>query len=100
MRLVWSARALDDRRAIYDYIEAEGPRAAVSVDECIEAAVQLLTVFPQSGRPGRAEGTRELIVTGTPYVAPYQLFDEHVQILRVLHGARIWPGTFDDNAST
>jgi toxin ParE1/3/4 len=42
------------------------------------------------GRPGRVQGTRERIITGTPYIVVYRVRHE-VEILRVLHGAMRWP---------
>lgn len=33
MRLFWTPEALDDRRAIFDYIEADNPMAALNLDE-------------------------------------------------------------------
>jgi toxin ParE1/3/4 len=39
-------------------------------------------------------GTRELVVTGTPYIVPYRVQDGEIQILRVYHGARRWPERF------
>ena len=42
-------------------------------------------------RPGRVAGTRELVITGTPYVAAYAVTAETIRILRVLHGAQRWP---------
>jgi addiction module RelE/StbE family toxin len=91
LNLRWSPRALDDRRSIYAYIEADDPRAAVMVDERIQLATLRLVEFPQSCRVGRVEGTRELVITRTPYVAPYLVEGDVVRILRVLHGARTWP---------
>ena len=91
MKLVWSARSREDRRAIYAYIEADDPRAAVTVDERIVAATRRLIDYPESGRPGRAEGTRELVVRGAPYVLPYRIDGDIVRILRVIHAARLWP---------
>ncbi|MVA82734.1 type II toxin-antitoxin system mRNA interferase toxin, RelE/StbE family [Agrobacterium vitis] len=93
MRLVWSAFALEDRDGIFTHIEADNPVAAVSVDERISAAVRRLLDFPESGRPGRITGTRELVVTGTPYIAAYAVTETTVRILRVLHGAQAWPDT-------
>jgi addiction module RelE/StbE family toxin len=60
------------------------------------AAARRLRDFPESGRPGRVAGTRELVVTGTPYVAAYQVTDTAVRILRVLHGAQQWPDDLPD----
>ena len=91
MKLVWSPYALADRREIFSYIEADDPQAAVTVDERIQKAVRRLVDFPESGRIGRVHGTRELVVPRTGYVASYQIGDGFVRILRVIHGARIWP---------
>jgi len=48
------------------------------------------------GRPGRIEGTRELVVSGTPYIAAYRIVGDTVRVLRVLHGAQQWPETLPD----
>lgn len=91
MRLAWSRYALTDRDAIFSYIEADSPRAAIRIDEAIEAAARQLIAFPDSGRSGRVSGTRELIIPRTPYILSYAVTVDTVRILRVLHGARIWP---------
>jgi addiction module RelE/StbE family toxin len=82
---------MNDREAIFDYIEADSPRAAVMVDDRIEAQVELLTRTPEMGRPGRIPGTRELVISRTPYIAAYRIDGGTVRILRVLHGAQQWP---------
>lgn len=97
MRLTWSAFALADRDGIFTHIEADSPRAAVAVDEHIAQAVLRLVEFPESGRSGRVPGTRELVIPRTPYVVAYALTPDCIRILRVLHGARMWP---DDLASS
>ena len=91
MKLEWSALAISDREAIFDYVAAERPRAAVMLDERLETRVEALLDFPESGRPGRVAGTRELVITGTPYIAAYQLDGASIRILRVLHMSRLWP---------
>ena len=93
MRLVWSQHATDDRLAIFMWIAQDDPQAAANVDDRIEEAARRLIDFPNSGRPGRIEGTRELVIARTPYVAPYQLVGDTVRILRVIHGARMWPSS-------
>jgi toxin ParE1/3/4 len=95
LRLVWSPHALSDRDDIFTYIEAHSPRAAGHVDEQISAAIHRLAEFPESGRPGRVTGTRELIVPRTPYIAAYTFGAGTMRILRILHGAQIWPEEFD-----
>lgn len=91
MKLVWSQRAAADRLAIFIWIAEDDPQAAATVDDRIEAAARRLIDFPESGRIGRVEGTRELVIARTPYVAPYQIVGNTVRILRVVHGARMWP---------
>ena len=91
MKLAWSQRAAADRLAIFIWIAEDDPQAAATMDDRIEAAAGRLIDFPESGRPGRVEGTRELVIARTPYVAPYQIVGDTVRILRVIHGARVWP---------
>lgn len=91
MNLEWSAFAIADRDAIFDYIEADSPRAAVEIDRRIQESIDVLINFPEIGRPGRVEETRELVIQRTPYIAAYQVKANAVTILRVLHGAQQWP---------
>lgn len=97
MRLEWSVFALADRGAIFDCIEADSPRAAISMDDRIESCVEGLAQFPEMGRPGRIERTRELVIDRTPYIAAYCVAGDIVRILRVLHGAQQWPDTMPEN---
>jgi len=76
--------ALDDRNSIFSYIERENPRAAVHVDEEIVRAARRLLDFPESGRPGRIAGTRELVVPRTPYIGAYVVMADSIRILRIL----------------
>lgn len=91
MRLEWSIFALDDRNAIFDYIEDDSPQAAVTVDDRIEEQIERLLQFPEMGRMGRIDGTRELVIQNTPYIVAYRVIGEIIRVLRVLHGAQRWP---------
>jgi toxin ParE1/3/4 len=91
MRLEWSAYAQADREAIFVYIEADSPKAAALVDRRIEAQIEKLADFPEMGRFGRVEGTRELVIPRTPYIAAYRIAADAVRILRILHCAQLWP---------
>jgi addiction module RelE/StbE family toxin len=92
----WSKPARRDLFAVSEYIAQDNPAAADHVVERIEQAVDRLARHPGLGRPGRVAGTRELIIATLPYVVPYRLRGDRVQILRVLHAARQWPETFAD----
>jgi len=42
----------------------------------------------------RVGGTRELVITGGPFIVAYRIRREQIQIRAVLHGARKWPKKF------
>jgi addiction module RelE/StbE family toxin len=94
MKLIWSRFARSDRDRIFSFIEAQSPNAAATVDERIAVAARRLTIFPESGRPGRVAGTRELAVRRTPFVVAYSVIEDTVFVLRILHGAQLWPDEF------
>lgn len=91
MRIVWTELAVADLRAARAYIARDKPSAADKQVERILIAVQGLLGFPESGRPGRRTGTRELVVGKTPYIVPYRVRGETIEVLRVMHGRQIWP---------
>ena len=91
MKLVWSRYALEDRRAIFEYLERRDPAAAADMDEMIETSVRNLRSYPNMGRQGRVDTVRELVVIGTPFIVAYAVMPDRVKLLRVLHGAREWP---------
>jgi toxin ParE1/3/4 len=99
MKLEWSVFAQADREAIFDHIEIESPQNAVAVDSRIQRQVEKLMKFPEMGRPGRVENTRELVVRHTPYIVAYRVKGDTVLILRVLHGARLWPESMQKKSS-
>ena len=90
MRLFWTSIALQDRRSIYDHIEAANPSAALALDTKFSDRASRLSRHPKLGRPGRVAGTRELVVHRN-YIMIYDVMDDAVRVLRVLHAARQWP---------
>ena len=95
MKIRWVRLALDDLRKIHTFISNENPSAAKKVLSTIWEATQLLKEHPQIGRPGRVAGTRELVISNTPFIVPYRVISKEIQILRVIHGASSWPKNFD-----
>lgn len=91
MRIRWTRRADCDLDSVADYIADDNPQAAARVVLRIVEAVGYLSEHPHIGRPGRVPDTRELVVTGTPYVVPYRVRGGVLEILRVLHGSMRWP---------
>ena len=90
MKLVWSRPAREDRKAIREYIAADNPSAALDLDELLSEKAARLVDHPGLGRPGRLQGTREL-VAHRHYILIYDVVGDLVRVLRVLHAARQWP---------
>ncbi len=91
MRLGWTNQAINDLESLRSYIEKDKPDAARNMVLQITTAAKNLVDYPNIGRPGRIPNTRELVVTGTPYILPYWMKRDTLEILRVLHGAMKWP---------
>ena len=98
MRLRWMPQARKDLAEIIAYIARDNPSAAARVYDRIVAGAAVLLDQPWTGRPGRVDGTRELVVSRTRYILPYRVRegpDGAVQILAVIHSSRWWPESFD-----
>lgn len=89
----WSSTAWKQYHDAMDFVAADKPQAALEQDASITSAVARLGAFPRMGRAGRMRGTRELVVSGTPFIVVYRIQDEagEVQVIRFLHGAQQWP---------
>src|SRR5262245_9902925 len=73
------------------FLAKQNPKGAAQIVERIETAIRKLGNHPALGQPGRVPGTRELVISGTPYIIPYRVRGETLEILRVLHVSRNWP---------
>jgi addiction module RelE/StbE family toxin len=94
MKIRWLDLAVDDLVDIADYIARDNPDAANRIVSRLWSAARSLATQPEMGRPGRVFDTRELIVSGTPFIVPYRIIKSEIHILRVLHSARRWPDEF------
>ena len=94
MKVLFSPEARRDLEEIFEFILQERPEMASVVLARISERILSLSEMPHQGRPGRVAGTRELVVPRTPFVVPYQVTGNTVEILRVYHGAREWPDHF------
>ena len=91
MKVVWSPRAIRHLTALRKYIEKDSEQNAALVAQRILRAVALLQEHPEMGRAGRLIGTRELVVTDTPYIIPYRVRNERLELIAVFHGRQRWP---------
>jgi toxin ParE1/3/4 len=94
MFINWSTLASNDLEEIVDYILVDNPSSAFTLYETIKQAVEKLQNYPNMGRIGRISGTRELVITNTPFIVAYRLQNNTVEILRILHSSRKWPDSF------
>lgn len=91
-KIKWLQLALTDLEEILAFIADDDPSAAVKIAARIHQCVALLSDQPGMGRPGRVPETRELVISGTPFIVPYRVVADEIQILRVIHGSRKFPG--------
>ena len=82
MQLRWTEEAATDLERIADYLLLHAPdRASELIPRVYDAPTARLT-FPNRGRPGKREGTRELVLAPLPYVVVYTVRDDVVFVVR------------------
>ncbi|MBY5805504.1 type II toxin-antitoxin system RelE/ParE family toxin [Rhizobium leguminosarum] len=93
MKLVWRAKAESDRKKAIQFITDRNVGAAISQLDEIERQTDLLIDQPEIDRPGRIDGTRELIISRTSFIVIYRVRQKikQVEILRLVRGAQKWP---------
>lgn len=91
MQLRWAEEADDDLERITDYPMDHVPDRAPELVRTIYDAPSTLLAFPNRGRPGKKEGTRELVLSPLPYIVVYTLLSDVIFVVRILHGAQKWP---------
>ncbi len=91
MELSWTKSAIQDLEDAAEYIAEDNRIAAAKMGERVLEAVDYLKQHPVLGRGGRLHGTRELVVSGTPFIIVYRVRLDQIQVLRLLHHARKWP---------
>lgn len=74
-----------------EFIAQEDKELAEKIYTHLIERIENLKVFPNSGRNGRVFGTRELVIERYPYIIPYRVRENTVEILRVFHTSRKLP---------
>jgi len=73
MRIRWTPAAAADLQHISDYLKHHHPHYRQPTIRKLYEAIRSLKELPHRGRPGREEGTRELLFPTLPYVAVYRV---------------------------
>jgi len=89
-RLEWREAARADLLSVVDYISDDNPDATQKLKDDIESKVAQLVDRPKIYEVGRVPGTRAMVVRRN-YMVAYAEDDLKVTVLRVLHGAQLWP---------
>ena len=89
-----------DFEALRDYLKTNHSELVKSTIRKLYDAARSLKRFPNRGRIGRKEGTRELVMVPLPYVIVYRVGPEVVNILRMIHTSEGWPQGMGLNATT
>jgi toxin ParE1/3/4 len=91
----WTEQATRQLDQAHDYITlSSSDEIAARITMHIATSVQQLATFPMSGRSGRVPGTRELVISNSPFVVAYRIEKERIVILAIYHGAQQWPEVF------
>ncbi|MBO6687590.1 MAG: type II toxin-antitoxin system RelE/ParE family toxin [Henriciella sp.] len=96
MNVYFTPTAKTDLTQLKDYLEPRNAIASHKQLSAIATSIRMLETFPLIGKEGRVLDTRELVVPGTKYIVVYAILSpESLYILRVLHGAEMYP-PFED----
>lgn len=89
MKIYWTNESLSEISIIFEYIAKENLSASVSlVDSIFDRVEEVLVDNPKAGRPGRVNGTRELVIHSS-YIVVYRINSHPIEILTVRHTARL-----------
>lgn len=91
----WADHAIRNLADQIDYIAGDNPDAADRMESLVATQVRLLLRHPRSGRKGCKPGTRELVISHSPFIVVYRVKKNEIEILRILHGAQQYPPPFD-----
>lgn len=91
MQLRWTEEAAADLERIAGYLLAHAPERAAGLLRTLYDAPGSLLTFPKRGRPGKKEGTRELVMSPLPYIVVCTVRGDVIFVVRILHGAQQWP---------
>jgi addiction module RelE/StbE family toxin len=88
MRIRWTPPAAADLQNISDYLKEHHPQYRQPTLRRLYERIRALKAAPYLGRPGRVEGTRELLFLPLPYVAVYRVTERTIEIWRVYHASQ------------
>ncbi len=96
MKVIWLKRARNDLNEAIQWLNQRNPAATRKAAKLINLQVSQLGGYPQLGRIGLVEGSRELVIQHTRYIATYQINSQNknIEILALIHESMQWPEEF------
>ena len=89
----WTEASYEDLTELLDYFQKQDePDVGKILVAKIYKATGTLRTFPHAGRVGLLKGTRELVIPHVPYFLAYQVRQDVVDVLRVMHTSKLWTG--------
>jgi len=85
MKIRWTTPAAEDLGGIHEYLKEHHPRLARSTVVELHQSIRSLKKFPNRGRKGSEEGTRELLHERLPYIVAYCVKEDAIEILHIWH---------------
>ena len=85
MRVKWLRNAVRNLDQAAEWIAKDNTQAARSFVLSVQDTVDKISHFPAMGKTGRVAGVREMGVVGYPYIIPYRVVGDELQILRIFH---------------
>jgi plasmid stabilization system protein ParE len=85
-KIVLTNKAESDLEAIFEHycVKVGDEKAGELIQRTIET-IEMLGQHPSLGRQAQIPDIRELILTNIPFVVPYRLVGDSIQVLRVIH---------------
>lgn len=93
MRVNWTKSAINDLEIEANYLSKISPSIEDSFLEHVESSIDLIKEYPELGRIGRVNQTRELILKKFQYILVYLVESSYIDIIRLLHTSRKWPNS-------
>jgi addiction module RelE/StbE family toxin len=90
MRIRWTPAAVADMKSISDYLKDHYPHYRQPTMRKLYEKIRALKNSPYLGRPGRIEGTREILFMPMPYIAVYRIRSQNIEVWRIYHTAQDW----------
>ena len=88
MRIRWTPAAAENLESIYIYLCEHYPSFAVSTVRVLYESARALRAFPERGRLGEIDGTREFVLPRLPYIIVYRINEQTIEVLHIYHGAQ------------